>query len=93
MALKDIIKQRTISTLNNITEDIKTETAEEIINTTMSLRIKKLVYDLMLNHTLIQKLLTYSISMSSNTFNVIFTTKNNEQILTLDNQIFYVKGE
>ena len=41
MTLKDIIKQRAISTLNNITEDIKTETVEEIINTTMSFRIKK----------------------------------------------------
>ena len=93
MTLKDIIKQRVISTLNNITEDIKTETVEEIINTTMSFRIRKIVYDLILNHTLIQKLLIYNISMSSNTFNIIFTTKNNEQILTLDNQIFYMKGE
>ena len=40
MTLKDIIKQRAISTLSNITEDIKTETVEEIINTTMSFRIK-----------------------------------------------------
>lgn len=53
MTLKDIIKQRAISTLNNITEDVETETVEEIINTTMSFRIKKLVYDLILNHILI----------------------------------------
>ena len=58
---------------------------------TVSLNIKKMVYDLILSNTLFQKLLIYDIE--SDIISVALNTKNNQQILTLDNKIFYVKGE
>ena len=58
---------------------------------TVSLNIKKMVYDLILSNTLFQKLLIYDIE--SDIISGAFNTKNNQQILTLDNKIFYVKGE
>ena len=58
---------------------------------TVSLNIKKMVYDLILSNTLFQKLLIYDIE--SDIISVAFNTKNNQQILTLDNKIFYMKGE
>ena len=58
---------------------------------TVSLNIKKMVYDLILSNTLFQKLLIYDIE--SDIISVAFNTKNNQQILTLDNKIFYAKGE